>query len=186
MRAFTKIQGTIFPVLLMLTVLIVPLVLVYSSGHLNLAENRSSGTNSSLDSELQISATPQSQPIVNHKEALKTKAISKPSVVRETQNHIHYHYDINSPQNNVRSDVKTIFIGVFTTAYKYERRALLRTLYAPLLKRTPEIDLKFIVARDQYDGVNEKVRVEEREYGDIFQLHIEEVRVHSTSEYEQT
>lgn len=175
MKAFKKIQAAVSPVLLTLTIFIIPFVVVYSGlGETN--DKRWGDTDNSLNSSIQRS-TPQLQSLLHHKVAQKTKVISKPSIPL-VQNHIHYHYGVNSPRNNGRNDIKTIFIGVFTTAYKYERRALLRSLYAPLLKRAPEIDLKFIVARDQYDDINERVRIEEREYGDIFQLHIEEVAVY--------
>lgn len=95
MKAFKKIQAAVSPVLLTLTIFIIPFVVVYSGlGETN--DKRWGDTDNSLNSSIQRS-TPQLQSLLHHKVAQKTKVISKPSIPL-VQNHIHYHYGVNSPE----------------------------------------------------------------------------------------
>lgn len=68
-----------------------------------------------------------------------------------------------------------ILIGIFTTAFEYERRTQLRALYVPLQKRAPLIQIKYIIGRDDWQSVNQHALLENREYNDLIILDMEEV-----------
>jgi hypothetical protein len=68
-----------------------------------------------------------------------------------------------------------ILIGIFTTAFEYERRTQLRALYMPLLKRSRHIQIKYIIGRDDWESVNQKAMFEDQEYNDLIILDMQEV-----------
>lgn len=70
---------------------------------------------------------------------------------------------------------RKLLIGIITTAQRYERRSILRALYAPFLPLAPLIDLRFVIAKDTMDDYfNTVVEMEQERYNDIIYLEIDE------------
>lgn len=67
---------------------------------------------------------------------------------------------------------KLALIGILTAAEKQSQRALIRHYYN--LQSKPEIDFKFVIARSKTPVWNELVHIENKIYGDMMVLNMEE------------